>query len=61
MKYILSVAVLALLSSTSAVRTRFDDVFDDEEAMAENESLSSISLAEKQHGAKFEGLSKKDQ
>jgi hypothetical protein len=57
MKYIVSIAILALLGSTNAIRVRdFDD--DDEDT---RETLKSIETAEKAHNVKFEGLSKEDE
>lgn len=59
MKYITTVAVLALLNSAAAIKLRDDDLFSDD--YQAEESLASIEAAEKAHGAKFSGINEEDQ
>lgn len=58
MKYIVSLAILALLGSNNAIRVRD---FDDEDDEDTRETLKSIATAERAHNVKFEGLSKEEE
>ena len=59
MNKFVSLAVIALLSSATAIKLHDDDLWSDD-AQAE-ETLASISAAEKSHNTKFGGISIEDQ
>lgn len=60
MNKVVSVAILALLGVTSAVKVRFnEDLYDDDEDT--RETLKSIATAEKAHNYKFNGISKEEE
>ena len=59
MKFALSIAVLALINNSSAIRIRGDDLFNDDEDTAT--TLASIKSAEQVHGTTFNGINAEDQ
>ena len=56
MKFTISIAVIALLSTSNAIRLRDegDDMYTDDDSA---ETLKSIQAAEVLHGSKFNGIS----
>jgi len=59
MNKIISVAVLALIGMTAAIKLKDDDLFDNDDDT--KETLKSIEVAEKAHNFKFNGISKEEE
>ena len=60
MNKIISVAILALLGATSAIKlSSSDDLYDDDDDT--RETLKSIETAERAHNVKFNGISKEEE
>jgi hypothetical protein len=61
MNKLLSIAVLALLGSTTAYKLRYNDADDLDADEDTAETLRSIATAEKAHNTKFAGISKDEE